>query len=315
MTIEITPELQKWVVDRSNISVRDRIGEGAYGTVSRGMIGDDPYCAFKELRPFSNENDIKKYIIEITALAACDHPCIVPLVGFIPDVKQPTIVTRLMVHQSLCHLNNLYSGHGRYKGTTFRKDQLAIVFYGVACGMAFLHKNHIIHRDLKPGNILLGKGYLPYISDFGCAKFVDEDGSISFTIVGTLLYMAPEIHEGQKYTHKVDVYSFGITLLVSLSPKGLPLKLVTEEDRIVEITDMKVTPNLVSQIVKGEAVFVKPGGVSDEYWQLIQDCLKRSADERPEFTEIMERMRDEKFATGNAKKYLAYIQELKDQGA
>ena len=313
MTLEVAPELKKWVLDRSKIEIAGKIGSGTFGDVSKGKVDGVPdLCAIKELRPFSDEIAIKMYIREITTMAMCEHPCIVPLVGFVPDIEHPIVVTKLMVNRSLDHVNREMVELGRYK-PPFRFERLAVVFYGVACGMAHLHKKDIIHRDLKPANILLAKCHRPCICDFGCAKIVDGDGSLMSTLVGTLLFMAPEIQiqiGGEGYTHKVDVYSFGMTMLVSLSPKGVPLKLLKERDRIVELTQETLNLDIVSQIVNGDAVFVKPARVPEPYWELIQDCLKRSPDDRPEFTEIMERMRDRKFATGKENEYLEYIRQL-----
>lgn len=51
----------------------------------------------------------------------------------------------------------------------------------------------VIHRDLKPENILFNKGIVK-IADFGLAKIVEEmDTSLSHTVVGTLIYCAPEV--------------------------------------------------------------------------------------------------------------------------
>lgn len=68
----------------------------------------------------------------------------------------------------------------------------------------------VIHRDLKPANILLSNGRLK-ISDFGFARNLQEgEETILQSIVGTPLYMSPQILNRQKYTNKSDLWSVGL---------------------------------------------------------------------------------------------------------
>jgi serine/threonine protein kinase len=71
--------------------------------------------------------------------------------------------------------------------------------------------NGIIHRDLKPDNCLVTDNYTLKIADFGEARELDDENSMTQT--GTPLYTAPEVLKGYRYTNKADVYSFALTLL------------------------------------------------------------------------------------------------------
>jgi serine/threonine protein kinase len=86
----------------------------------------------------------------------------------------------------------------------------------VARAVAFAHSKGILHRDLKPGNVLLGEGDEPLVSDFGLAKFLDESLELTHTgqRVGTPAYMAPEQASGQteRIGPAVDVWSLGVVL-------------------------------------------------------------------------------------------------------
>lgn len=93
------------------------------------------------------------------------------------------------------------------------RETLAIMA-DVAEAVGFAHRHGIIHRDLKPGNILLGENGRPYVTDFGIAKYVEEQGlqTTAGRIMGTPGYMAPEQARGDPVDARADVYSLGATL-------------------------------------------------------------------------------------------------------
>ena len=138
----------------------------------------------------------------------------------------------------------------------------------IVLGMRYIHQKGFMHRDLKPSNILLNKKLHVRISDFGLAREEDLETSQSKG-VGTLRFMAPELFDESenetKYTNKVDVYSFGITLIyiITGSYPTFSLKNV--------ITG--AVPSLPSTI---------PVWVRD----LILSCISLSPDNRPSFSEI-----------------------------
>lgn len=92
---------------------------------------------------------------------------------------------------------------------------------GAARGIAYLHhecRYNIIHCDIKPENILLDTDFAPKVSDFGLAKLLGKDVSRIITnIRGTRGYLAPEWLTNLALTSKVDVYSYGMTLLELVS--------------------------------------------------------------------------------------------------
>lgn len=76
-------------------------------------------------------------------------------------------------------------------------------------GAKYLHSNGVIHRDLKPANILMKNGVCK-ISDFGFAKSLEYENAVMKSIVGTPLYMSPQILKRCKYTSKSDLWSIGL---------------------------------------------------------------------------------------------------------
>ncbi|KAK8551448.1 hypothetical protein V6N12_040086 [Hibiscus sabdariffa] len=105
----------------------------------------------------------------------------------------------------------------------------------IAKGLAFLHEESslkIVHRDIKTTNVLLDRDLNAKISDFGLAKFDEEENThISTRIAGTIGYMAPEYALWGYLTYKADVYSFGIVALEIVAGKN-NTKYRPEEDYV-----------------------------------------------------------------------------------
>lgn len=74
-----------------------------------------------------------------------------------------------------------------------------------------LTKNHIMHRDLKPDNILLHNGVIK-IADFGFCKSLKSPSDLAQTMLGSPIYMSPEVITGEPYTMKADIWSLGVVL-------------------------------------------------------------------------------------------------------
>lgn len=74
-----------------------------------------------------------------------------------------------------------------------------------------LVKENILHRDLKPSNILFHDGVLK-LADFGFCKELLKENDMTQTMVGSPIYMAPEVLKGQTYNCKADIWSMGVVL-------------------------------------------------------------------------------------------------------
>jgi serine/threonine protein kinase len=74
-----------------------------------------------------------------------------------------------------------------------------------------LVKNNIMHRDIKPSNILLNNGIIK-LADFGFCKPMKDGKDLAQTMLGSPIYMAPEILKGEIYTMKADIWSLGVVL-------------------------------------------------------------------------------------------------------
>ncbi|CAG8595563.1 17786_t:CDS:2 [Racocetra fulgida] len=94
-------------------------------------------------------------------------------------------------------------------------DFLNELLHLISIRLNLVHKNKIIHCDLHSGNILIGhyNGYstTPTIADLGISKPIDELSDKN-AIYGVILYIAPEVLKGERFTQASDIYSFGMII-------------------------------------------------------------------------------------------------------
>ncbi len=89
----------------------------------------------------------------------------------------------------------------------------------IAAALDYAHSRGIVHRDLKPGNVMLDNQNNTFLTDFGIAKALDSDVSLTKTdnVVGTPLYMSPEQSMGQDIDGRSDIYALGVMLYEMLT--------------------------------------------------------------------------------------------------
>lgn len=98
-------------------------------------------------------------------------------------------------------------------------------FFGIACGIldavTYAHRQGVLHRDLKTDNVLLDRSMQPRVADFGLAKGIDNAGleTVSGTMMGTPIYMAPELARAQPASASTDQYALGVILYTMLAGK------------------------------------------------------------------------------------------------
>ncbi|QCE10156.1 probable LRR receptor-like serine/threonine-protein kinase At1g53430 isoform X1 [Vigna unguiculata] len=202
-----------------NFDPANKIGEGGFGPVYKGVLSDGAVIAVKQLSSKSKQGN-REFINEIGMISALQHPNLVKLYGCCIEGNQLLLVYEYMENNSLARA--LFGKeHERMQLDWPRRMKICV---GIAKGLAYLHEESrlkIVHRDIKATNVLLDKHLHAKISDFGLAKLDEEENThISTRIAGTIGYMAPEYAMRGYLTDKADVYSFGIVALEIVSGKS-----------------------------------------------------------------------------------------------
>ncbi|EOA37487.1 hypothetical protein CARUB_v10011641mg [Capsella rubella] len=203
----------------NNFDPENKIGEGGFGPVYKGVLADGMTIAVKQLSSKSKQGN-REFVTEIGMISALQHPNLVKLYGCCIEGKELLLVYEYLENNSLARA--LF-------GTEKQKLHLDWstrnkICLGIAKGLAYLHEESrlkIVHRDIKATNVLLDLSLNAKISDFGLAKLDEEENThISTRIAGTIGYMAPEYAMRGYLTDKADVYSFGVVCLEIVSGKS-----------------------------------------------------------------------------------------------
>ncbi|XP_074562389.1 putative LRR receptor-like serine/threonine-protein kinase At1g53440 [Curcuma longa] len=199
-----------------NFDPENKIGEGGFGPVYKGVLSDDSMIAVKQLSAKSRQGN-REFVNEIGMISALQHPNLVKLYGCCIEGNQLLLIYEYMENNSLARA---LFGPPKYR-LNLRWQTRRNICIGIARGLSYLHEESrlkIVHRDIKATNILLDKDLNAKISDFGLARLDEEENThISTRIAGTVGYMAPEYAMRGYLTDKADVYSFGVVTLEIVS--------------------------------------------------------------------------------------------------
>src|SRR5881398_1969869 len=188
----------------------EEIGRGGQGVVFRARQKSlNRTVALKviSLGQWASKAHLKRFRLEAEAAARLEHPSIVPIY----EVGE---------REGSCYFSMKFIEGGQLDEVIKRAPmsirQAAELIAKVARTVHYAHEHGILHRDIKPGNILLDAKGEPLLTDFGLARLVEAESTITGTleVLGTPSYMAPEqaVGETRKLTSATDVYGLGAVL-------------------------------------------------------------------------------------------------------
>jgi serine/threonine protein kinase len=195
-----------------------QIGKGGMGAVWKAWDKKlTRWVAIKFLL-VSEEEDVLRFQREAKLAARLRHPNIAPIyeVGEAPATQAGEQTRHYLAMEYI-------DGQTMAGATSLPMPELLDLFSKVAQGIEAAHKAGVVHRDLKPANIMLTSDKWPYVMDFGLAKAIVGESSLSVSgaVMGTPAYMPPEQAQGQldKIDGQSDVYSLGATMYAVLCKK------------------------------------------------------------------------------------------------
>ncbi|XP_056171985.1 cysteine-rich receptor-like protein kinase 10 [Syzygium oleosum] len=201
-----------------NFCLTNKLGQGGFGIVYKGILPDGNEIAVKRLSRKSWQG-VEEFKNEIKLIAKLKHKNLVRLLGWGIDGHEKLLIYEYMANKSL----DVFLSDPMKRSQLDWRARYNIID-GIARGLLYLHEDSvpkIIHRDLKPSNVLLDIDMVAKISDFGMARIFSEKQNVANTrrVVGTFGYMAPEYAMEGQFSAKSDVFSFGVILLEIISGK------------------------------------------------------------------------------------------------
>src|SRR5437588_3411962 len=202
--------IARMLKDFGDYEVLEEIGRGGQGVVYRARQKSlNRLVALKVigLAHWATEAHVKRFRLEAEAAASLNHPCIVPIY----EVGE---------RDGACYFSMGLVEGGQLDAVAKRESipirRAAELIAKLARTVSYAHEHGILHRDIKPGNILLDAKGEPHLTDFGLARLVETESTVTRTmeVLGTPSYMAPEQAVGNNagVTRATDIYGLGAVL-------------------------------------------------------------------------------------------------------
>src|SRR6266446_1877821 len=205
-----TPRIAGMLGRLGDYELLEEVGRGGQGVVFRARQKSlNRTVALKviSLGQWASKPHLKRFRLEAEAAARLEHPGIVP----IHEVGE---------RDGSCYFSMQFIEGGQLDEVV-RREPMPIrraveLIAKVARTVHYAHEHGILHRDIKPGNILLDAKGEPHLTDFGLARLVETESTVTRTleVLGTPSYMAPEqaAANNTQLTSATDVYGLGAVL-------------------------------------------------------------------------------------------------------
>ncbi len=203
----VDPKSTPAITEFGDYELLEEIGRGGQGVVFRARqksLNRTVALKMISLGHWATEEHLKRFRLEAEAAANLDHPRIVPIYEIGERDGSCYFSMKLVEGGQLDEV-------ARQKRIPIRRAAELLV--KIARTVQYAHQRGVLHRDIKPGNILLDADGEPHLTDFGLARLVEKESTVTQTaqILGTPSYMAPEQAAGknEQLTTAADVYGIG----------------------------------------------------------------------------------------------------------
>ncbi|MFB4314498.1 serine/threonine-protein kinase [Actinomadura sp. 21ATH] len=222
-----------------------RLGTGGQGVVYLGRAGDGE-VAIKLLhaRTIADAGARARFVRELSLLQRVAGFCTAQMLEADMAGDRPYIVSEYIPGPSL---RQLVDDRGPRTGADL--DRLAI---RSVTALTAIHRAGIVHRDFKPQNVLMGPDG-PRVIDFGIARALDSEATLTSQIIGTPAYMAPEQFAGTDIGPAADLFAWALTLLFAATgrdPFSGPSVPVVMYRIMNETPDVSVLPDEIADVAR-----------------------------------------------------------------
>ncbi|XP_056146519.1 tyrosine-protein kinase ABL1 isoform X2 [Lampris incognitus] len=261
----VSPNYDKWEMERTDITMKHKLGGGQYGEVYEGVWKKYSLTvAVKTLKEDTME--VEEFLKEAAVMKEIKHPNLVQLLGVCTREPPFYIITEFMTHGNLLD----------YLRECNREEVNAVVLLYMATqissAMEYLERKNFIHRDLAARNCLVGENHLVKVADFGLSRLMTGDtytahAGAKFPIKWT----APESLAYNKFSIKSDVWAFGV-LLWEIATYGMSPYPGIDLSQVYELLEKDYRMD-------------RPEGCPEKVYELMRACWKWNPGERPSFAE------------------------------
>ncbi|XP_019357357.1 PREDICTED: Abelson tyrosine-protein kinase 2 isoform X2 [Gavialis gangeticus] len=261
----VSPIHDKWEMERTDITMKHKLGGGQYGEVYVGVWKKYSLTvAVKTLKEDTME--VEEFLKEAAVMKEIKHPNLVQLLGVCTLEPPFYIVTEYMPYGNLLD----------YLRECNREEVSAVVLLYMATqissAMEYLEKKNFIHRDLAARNCLVGENHVVKVADFGLSRLMTGDtytahAGAKFPIKWT----APESLAYNTFSIKSDVWAFGV-LLWEIATYGMSPYPGIDLSQVYDLLE------------KGYRM-EQPEGCPPKVYELMRACWMWNPPERPSFAE------------------------------
>uniref|UniRef100_A0A4W3JJS7 Tyrosine-protein kinase n=1 Tax=Callorhinchus milii TaxID=7868 RepID=A0A4W3JJS7_CALMI len=262
----VSPIHDKWEMERTDITMKHKLGGGQYGEVYVGVWKKYSLTvAVKTLKEDTME--VEEFLKEAAVMKEIKHPNLVQLLGVCTLEPPFYIVTEYMPHGNLLD----------YLRECNKEEVNAVVLLYMATqissAMEYLEKRNFIHRDLAARNCLVGENHVVKVADFGLSRLMTGDtytahAGAKFPIKWT----APESLAYNTFSIKSDVWAFGV-LLWEIATYGMSPYPGIDLSQVYDLLE------------KGYRM-EQPEGCPPKVYELMGSCWQWNPMDRPSFAEI-----------------------------
>ena len=260
--------------NNQNYKIIENLGQGSFGSIYKVLNINNNYIYVikRILLKGTNKEQLKVIQNEAEILSSINNEHIVKYYDSFLDNESFNIV------MEYCDGLDLRKYINEHKETNklIEKDLIYHIISDICKGLKEIHSKKLIHRDLKPDNLFLTGDLKVKIGDFGIAKQLNNINEYAKTKAGTMLYMAPEIINGEKYNNKVDIWSLGCII-----HELCTLNFCFESNSINE---------LVTKIIKSNHEKININIYGDDLQNLINLLLDKDYKKRPTVEEIIKKI-------------------------